>query len=153
VREFDLMAGIGPPPKLVKHRQRGRVLGSGAHSALLPASGYRGRIPTWPLEGQSEREKVLWKRLWRTPQAVMWAQQAWPDVVARCARVLAEAERPHALGPVRNEARQLEDRLGLSPRAIALLRWAVADEEPEEPRQAPDVRQRLRVMDRQGGDS
>jgi hypothetical protein len=134
------MAGVRLPKPGSQRPNRG--LNAGAR-VVLPASGRRGRPPRWPLETQAERERVLWRRLWRTPQAVAWESLGWPDVVARYARLAAEAERPHAGAPVRAEARQLEDRLGLSPRSMLLLRWTVGDQEPELV-VLSDVRERLK---------
>jgi hypothetical protein len=39
---------------------------------VLPGEGREGAIPEWPLEEQTVREGVLWGRLWRKPQALMW---------------------------------------------------------------------------------
>src|SRR5262245_44449547 len=102
-----------------------------AGAVYLPKSGRRGPTPRWPLETQSQREKELWRRLWRTPAAVAWETMGWHDVVARYARVVAESEQPpvddenldwhfaisreRAVNNARAEARQLEDRLGLNP--------------------------------------
>jgi hypothetical protein len=138
---MGVMAGMGRLPKSGA-RQPNRGLGAAPH-VLLPAAGRRGRPPAWPLEEQTPRERVLWRALWRAPQAVAWEQLGWPDVVARYARVVAEAERPGAGPSVRAEARQLEDRLGLSPVAMLRLRWAIGTPEPQVA-VLDDIRTRLR---------
>ena|SRR5215472_5717424 len=144
-------------------RQPNRGFGDASAAVRLPSRGRSGKQPAWPLEHHTKREMVLWGRLWKIPQAVMWERMGWNDVVARYCRVLAEAEIPAvededkdwrtaaARGRVvvaaRAEARQLEDRLGLSPLSMLRLRWVITDEETQED-VAPvvDVRQRLKVQ-------
>jgi hypothetical protein len=47
-----------------------------------------------------------------------------------------------------SEARQLEDRLGLTPKAMRLLLWEIASDELAErrPVDTSDVRQRIRAV-------
>lgn len=97
----------------------------------LPAGGRRGRIPVWPLASVSPAELKLWRELWRTPQAVAWQRLGFTRVVARYARVLLVAEAGMEKEPM-GEARQLEDRLGLTPKAMRTLLWTVEEETPEE---------------------
>jgi hypothetical protein len=136
-----------------------------AGAVYLPRAGREGPPPPWPLPEQSDRERQLWTRLWATPAATMWEQLGWADVVARYARVLAEAEAPaayevededghgskvilnRAAAESRAEARQLEDRLGLSPIAMLRLRWVITESPAvaEERESVVDVRSRLRL--------
>lgn len=93
--------------------------------ASLPAEGYDGAIPKWPLlNDASDSEMELWMSLWRTPQAVMWADSGIDRVVARYVMmsVLSELE-PN--GKLLSEVRQMEDRLGLSPVALKHLQWVI----------------------------
>jgi hypothetical protein len=156
------MPGGSPAPKVERHRKRGQSLGQSSVGLRLPRGGRKGKLPRWPFASQSDREKALWRRLWRTPASAAWELLGWHDIVARYARVLAEAElegfdreesgeivrivERRVIANARMEARQLEDRLGLTPMAMARLRWVIVDEEPEEKESAPDVRQRLRAM-------
>lgn len=83
------------------------------------------------VEGQSERELALWEKLWRTPQAVEWQASGWLEEVALYTRWMVLA----ASGDLDagKEARQYADRLGLTPLAMARLRWTVAfDEAPQQ---------------------
>jgi hypothetical protein len=77
---------------------------------------------------QSERELELWRELWVTPQAVAWERLGWNRTVAQFARweVLGESGDMDAA----REARQLSDRLGLTPLSMLRLRWEVVDEAP-----------------------
>jgi hypothetical protein len=129
-------------------RQPNRGLG-GAAQVRLPRSGRTGERPEWPLDRPTRRELVLWARLWKTPQAIAWEALDWVDAVARYARVLTVAERRGAPYQAMAEARQLEDRLGLSPMAMLRLRWTIVDEAAgEQPELAVvDIRERLRAVE------
>lgn len=77
------------------------------------------------VEIQAASEAALWRELWRTPQAVEWERLRWTREVAQYIRwkVLAESGDMDAA----KEARQLADRLGLTPLALLRLRWTIAD--------------------------
>jgi hypothetical protein len=145
----------GPAPKPASERRR-RNAAPG--TVRLPAEGRNGEPPAWPLRfmedaEQAEREAGVWAELWATPQAVAWERLGAGTVrtVARYVRLLAVAE----LGsvPYAAEARQLEDRLGLTPMSMLRLRWEIVPDEMAEQRDARPVgrsatpRQRLRVVD------
>jgi hypothetical protein len=65
-------------------------------------------------------------------------------VVARYARVALAAEvlDKDALA----EARHLEDRLGLTPKAMRTLLWEIVADEVQEHREASDVRRRIKAV-------
>lgn len=104
------------------------------------------------IEAQAALESELWRDLWATPQAAAWERLGWTREVAQYVRWKVKAE----LGDLdaSKEARQLGDRLGLTPLAMLRLRWEVAPDEVAEQRQertsrakARTPRQRLRVVD------
>lgn len=101
------------------------------------------------LRAQAALEAELWTDLWATPQAAAWDRLGWTREVAQYVRWKAQAE----LGDLdaSKEARQLGDRLGLTPLAMLRLRWEVAEDEVAEQRQersAPkSARRRLKVVD------
>ncbi len=131
-----------PDPKFNPARQNARV-----GPLKLPASGRTGDPPPWPLETTEPAERALWAQLWATPQAVAWEQLGWVRVVARYARILRAAEELHTAAMA--EARQLEDRLGLTPRAMRTLLWTITEDEVAERRDertATDVRARIRSV-------
>lgn len=137
------MPGAGPAPSLNPKRSNPRV-----GIQVLPAEGRKGPAPAWPLPGKaSAAERQAWTALWASPQAVMWERLGWTRVVARYARMmlLAEAGTKEAWP----EARQLEDRLGLTPKAMRVLLWVVSDDEVAAKRQAPPStgRRRMRAVD------
>ena len=73
---------------------------------------------------QRESELELWTKLWATPQAVEWEALGWLDEVALYTRwMVLAASGDLAAG---KEARQYADRLGLTPLAMARLRWEIA---------------------------
>lgn len=135
----------GPAPKHPDQRVRRHAT---VAMTRLPAEGRLGAVPVWPLSGKARvAEARIWERVWRTSQAVAWERLGWTDVVARYCRVLSEAEKPKASASVLAEARQLEDRLGLTPMSMLRLRWeVVADEVAEQRVERPETR-RLKAVD------
>lgn len=120
----------GPAPKVNSVRRGGNQRADTLSTALrvLPRSGRPGDPPPWPLPGKPARAALeAWADLWRLPQAVAWEEQALERLVARYVRTLIRAEAPKATAAVMAEARQLEDRLGLSSMAMLRLRWSVGD--------------------------
>src|ERR1035437_7182691 len=124
------MAGFGRAPKPDGQRRNTNPI-LGGKIRRISASGHASKAPKWPLVKPSKRELELWARLWKTPVSAAWEMLGWNDAVARYARLLALAERPKPLAMVLIEVRQLEDRLGLSPMALLLLRWEVVDDQDE----------------------
>jgi hypothetical protein len=70
-----------------------------------------------------KRELEVWAELWASPQAVVWEEQGAVAAVARYARLVVRSEARDA------QVTTLEDRLGLTPKAMRLLLWTVADSE------------------------
>lgn len=133
------------PPKLNPQRgDRGRGI------VHLPAEGRQGEPPMWPLASDAtEQERDAWWQLWRTPQAVMWERLGWTRTVARYCRFMVEAEEPGAAAALLAAVTAMEDRLGLTPKAMRLLLWQVTSDEVGEQREKPasSVRGRLRAVD------
>ena len=119
------MPGPAPDP-YARHRKNGK---SNNGVVMLPAEGYDGPVPEWPLlTDPSEAELDLWRGLWSKPQAVMWAKDGSERVVARYVLVTVLAEDPsNPSAALLGEVRQMEDRLGLSPMALKRLMWEVSD--------------------------
>ena len=140
----------GAPPKLNPARSNPRV-----GVVVLPASGRVGDPPPWPIGEPDCAEAGLWADLWRTPQACAWERFGWTRLVARYCLVVLAAEGGRSDGAMDAgalaEARQLEDRLGLSPKAMRLLLWVVSDDVVGERRDAkaatPARSRRLRAVD------
>lgn len=133
-----------PPKDPAQRRRRNAATGK----VLLPAGGFAGDVPRWPLVVD---EPVVWAELWASPQAAAWAQMGLARVVARYAVLLLDAELPTATAPLLSEVRQLEDRLGLNPKAMRSLLWEVSSDEVAEKRTvkvspAQSARSRLKVV-------
>ena len=89
---------------------------------LLPHAGRSGDPPAWPLSAANAAEKQKWAKVWTLPQAVEWERMRCEDEVAVYVRVFVRAMKdpePKML----NELRQLDAKIGLSPRAMLDLRW------------------------------
>lgn len=74
-------------------------------------------------------ESALWRELWKLPQAVMWERLVYTREVAQYVRwaCLGQVGEMDAA----REARQLADRLGLTPMSMLRLRWEVQDDQDE----------------------
>lgn len=153
------MAGMGPPPK---HPTQRRRRNASVSMTKLPAAGRKGRAPKFPIplavvHDDATRTKMvrrleaeMWTELWKTPQAVAWEALGYYREVAQYVRwkVLGELGNLDAA----KEARQLSDRLGLTPLSMLRLRWEVdqRDEvgDARERRETPaPPRRRLKVAD------
>ncbi|MFN0092427.1 MAG: hypothetical protein ACKVWR_19515, partial [Acidimicrobiales bacterium] len=97
----------------------------------LPACGRRGPIPLLPRDREwSTWTMDRWAKLWRRPEAVMWADDPVSPDVERWA-LLTDLiwGTDHPAAGWLQEVRQIEDRLGVSPKARLQLRWRVVDDE------------------------
>jgi len=119
----------------------------------LPAEGRAGEPPEWPLDGGSEREAVLWKRLWRMPQALMWERYGQDLEVALYVRQLERFERPRSPIILGTLVRQMADSLGLTTPGLRANRWrigrveAAQSESPSSNGGRRSARDRLKVVD------
>lgn len=115
----------GPAPKdPAARRRRNATVGK----TILPAGGRVGDPPAWPL---ARAEAEPWVSLWATPQAAAWETLGWTRVVARYAILIEAIESDEGVPPAAllGEVRQIEDRLGLNPKAMRSLLWEVASED------------------------
>jgi len=99
---------------------------------LLPARGRPGNPPAWPLSRASKRERELWRRAWRRPQALVWEQLGVEELVAFYVRTLARAEAPDSAIGLGTQVRQLADSLGLTPAGLRMHRWRILGRTVEE---------------------
>jgi hypothetical protein len=105
----------------------------GGEWILLPAEGRVGkRLPAWPLKpAATPRERELWARYWRKPQAVMWERLGMADDLAHYIRVFTEAEQPGASLAARTMYRQLGEAIGVSLPGMRMHRWKIAIDVPK----------------------
>ncbi len=110
----------GPPPKDASLRRRRNPTPG---FKLLPHEGRTGPAPDWPLAGGAANdEQRLWVKLWALPQAVEWERMRCEEIVALYTKVFVDAASspdPKLLA----EARQLDTKIGLSPKAMRDLHW------------------------------
>lgn len=111
----------------------------GLQFRTLPAEGFSGTVPAFPIPNLmtdderpkvhpiSKREKVLWRQAWRSPQAVVWAEESWRwPILAEMCRLQATVE----LSPGRSAAlvgqlHRHRDQLGLTPAGMRENGWQV----------------------------
>lgn len=93
----------------------------------------------------------MWKRLWRKPQAFMWAQLQLEFEVAAYVRAFLESVEPEASAGLKTAVLRMSAELGLSTVGMAQLRWKFAADEVAEKRgeakpQARSARDRLKAL-------
>lgn len=129
----------------------GRSDAKGLTLTSLPAEGHKGYVPVFPLPDVSAREDELWKRLWKTPQAVAWSREKWRQhSVAMYVRVSVRAEDPEAPAGVLAQLHRFADQIGMTPAGLKENGWAIAEakERPERKpkRQGSAPQRRLRAV-------
>ena len=115
--------------------------------ATLPAEGFRGDIPEFPLPDALAAEVALWERLWRKPQGVMWSRLGLEYQVAAYVRAFLESVQEKASAGLKTAVLRMEAELGLSTVGMGQLRWKIAADEVAERRgeaNAPAARQSAR---------
>jgi len=142
----------GPPPSATSGRSDRR----GLKFDSLPAEGWQGDIPTFPLPARqvwdvyfvdkqrfrefdaeatgaiTEREAELWEWAWRTPQACAWAQpsESWRlYTIAMWVRTYVICEQTEAKAADRTSLHRFQDQIGLTPAGLAENGWQVAKDE------------------------
>lgn len=73
----------------------------------------------------------FWRRLWESPQSTQWATELHPTVIRYVALYERMIGQKDLSGPTMNSMTQVEDRLGLNPKAMLQLRWRLRPGEPE----------------------
>jgi hypothetical protein len=109
----------------------------------LPAEGFTGEVPAFPLPDVSEREAQVWAEVWRSPQACAWSlpSESWRvPTVALWVRVKVRCEDPDASASLYAQLHRFADQVGMTTAGLAEMGWVVAKDELSERREgAPDV--------------
>lgn len=141
----------GPPADLNSARSDRRGLANSVR--VLPAEGYKGKVPEWPMPKGSPRERALWRKLWKTPQAVVWAEESWRwHTIGLYIRCLVRAEAPDAPPSALTPVLRMADNLGLSTAGLRENGWVISSETEgdQEPATPPTARtpapRRLRAV-------
>lgn len=134
----------------------GRSDRRGYSLTALPAQGYEGPIPDFPLlkrsvydvyfedkkrvkefdaeatEEQWERELELWRWAWRTPQACAWSMpsESWRLMaIAMWVRTMVVCESSDATAADKNSLHRFADQIGMTTAGLAEMGWKVVVDE------------------------
>ena len=123
----------GPP----KQEGSARADRAGYSLTALPAEGYDGPIPDFPLPDATDRELTVWNQAWRTPQACAWSMpsEQWRiETVAMWVRVKVACEDPGVTPPRLGQLHRFADQIGMTTAGLAEMGWKVAVDELAERR-------------------
>ena len=129
-------SGPQPDPGSATSEKRGLSF------TALPAEGYAGRAPAFPIQALTEvneetgrkrvteiskREKVLWREYWKLPQAAAWAEEVWRwQGLALMCRLEAQAELfPAKSATLVGQLHRFRDQLGLTPAGLRENGWQI----------------------------
>lgn len=129
----------------------------GVKFSALPAHGYDGDVPDWPLprrlvyyveydakgkpqrifdeeatEVVADREAVMWDWVWSLPQAWAWSQpsESWRlHTIAMWVRTYVLCESSDATAADKGSLHRFADQIGLSPAGLKENGWAIAQDE------------------------
>lgn len=125
----------GPAPRPGSGRSDAR----GLKFKGLPSEGYSGAVPEFPRQVVFGTELSHWERVWRTPQAALWASDQWswvvPAVAHYCA-LMAQSELADCPVGVHAQIRGRETDILLSSDALARAGYQVVSDELQEKRDA-----------------
>ena len=144
----------GPPAS----ESSGRSDARGYSLTALPAEGYSGEAPDFPLPLASDRELEVWAQAWTTPQACAWSipSEAWRlNTVAMWVRVKVRCEDPEAGAALLGQLHRFADQIGMTTAGLAEMGWKVAVDETATKRQQTAVkptssRDRMKVVKSDG---
>ncbi len=120
----------GPPkdPNSLNSANKGRVFTS------LPAGGFDGDAPEFPLPEQTDREVEVWVEAWRSPQAHAWIGEKWRyRTVALWVRWSVRCEALDAGASLIGQTIRLADQIGMTPAGLIENGWTIATDVVAEP--------------------
>lgn len=118
-------SGPQPDPTSGRSDRKGLTL------RVLPAEGYAGKAPDFPMPGASGRELELWAQVWTTPQACAWVEEPWRHyTVAEWVRWSVKAEAEDAGAAIISAKIRLADQVGLTPAGLKENGWSIGVPEP-----------------------
>ena len=118
----------GPAPQ----EGSGRSDRRGYSLAALPAEGFAGPVPDFPLPDPSDRELVVWEQAWRTPQACAWSMpsESWRTrTVALWVRTTVRCEAEDAPASLLGQVHRFADQIGMTTAGLAEMGWKIAVDE------------------------
>lgn len=141
-------SGTSPDPTALRRDRAGD-----AEWIALPAGGYDGPVPDFPLpraiqfsrffqdgkkvavedEGETlahwDAELDLWVELWQKPQAAMWAKLGMEYEVAAYVRAFLESVQAEASAGLKTAALRMSAEIGLSLPGMHSFRWKFSEDE------------------------
>ena len=107
-----------------------RSMANGVKLRMLPPDGHKGRAPKFPLPDVTAREQDVWRKLWKSPQAAMWAENPWlHDIVALYTRVAVLCEAPDANIGMHAQRTKYANQIGFNPTGLAAFGWSIGHPE------------------------
>ena len=120
----------------------------------LPAEGYRGEVPDFPLPEATDRELMVWEQAWHTPQACAWSMpsEVWRQrTVALWVRISVRCEDPGVSASTLGQLHRFADQVGMTTAGLAEMGWSIkkTPAAPEVPTAGPSgdaPQRRLRAV-------
>jgi hypothetical protein len=128
--------GARPDPNSARSEARGYSL------QALPAEGYTGPVPNFPLPRATIRELELWEWVWRTPQACAWSMpsERWRlHAIGMWVRTAVICEGSDATAADKNSIHRFADQIGMTTAGLAEMGWKVAVDELAEKAATPST--------------
>lgn len=110
----------------------GRSDRRGYSLTALPAGGYDGEAPEFPLPSPNQRELDVWDQAWTTPQACAWSMpsEMWRvRTVAMWVRLSVRCETEDAPAALLGQLHRFADQIGMTTAGLAEMGWKVAVDE------------------------
>jgi hypothetical protein len=129
----------GPPA----NPDSGRSDRRGFSLTALPAEGFSGPVPDFPLPTPSDRELEVWEQAWRTPQACAWSMpsESWRcRTVALWVRTVVRCEAEDAPASLLGQLHRFADQIGMTTAGLAEMGWKVAVDETATKRVAAEAK-------------
>ena len=143
-------SGPAPSPSALRRDRK-----DDADWVTLPAEGFAGEVPSWPLGSADQSELDLWARLWAKPQAFMWARMGLDFEVAAYVRAFLESVEAEASAGLKTAVLRMAAEIGLSLPGMHSMRWKFSVDELEAKRAAvvpersgPSARERMAALNR-----
>lgn len=119
---------------------------------VLPSTGRPGDAPEWPLDSPGDRELEMWARFWRKPQAIIWEQLHYVEIVALFVRQFCEGEAKGNSAENRKAIQTYFSVLCLTPPSLKAAGFTIGDVEAEPARRVARKSSRGRLTVVSSGD-
>ena len=93
----------------------------------LPAGGFAGDVPGFPLSDALGVEVAYWAALWRKPQAAAWLALGLEYQVAAYARAFIESTAAEASAGLKTAVLRMETELGISVAGMKQNLWRIGE--------------------------